>query len=132
MDAGNKERASEWLNYAENDLAVAIHLYNIYRPMPENTICWLTQQSIEKSYKAILAYHDVKIQKIHDIGLLQKDTIELEPSVSLDKKIAAKITIFAVESRYPDNVFEFTKEDAELGLKYAKRVLGQVKQVLKI
>jgi len=57
---------------------------------------------------------------------------KLEPSVTIDAKIAAKITIFAVESRYPDNVFDFTKEDAELGLKYAERVLDQVKQVLKI
>ena len=130
MEVGNKERALEWIGYAENDLAVAIHLYDIYRPLPENTICWLCQQSVEKSYKAILAYHDAKIKKIHDIGLLQKDTIILEPGVVLDDKIAAKITVFAVESRYPDNVFDFTKEDAELGLKYAKRILEQVKQAL--
>lgn len=128
----NKERALEWINFAANDLSVATHLNEVFRPLPENTICWLCQQSVEKSLKAILAYHDVKIKKIHDIGLILKDTAKLEPSVGLDDKIAAKITVFAVESRYPDNVFDFTKEDAELGLKYAERVLDQVKQALNI
>ena len=132
MGADKKERALEWLRYAKNDLEVSTHLNEVFRPLPENTICWLCQQSVEKSLKAILAYHNAKIKKIHDIELILKDTGKLEPSVTLDDKIAAKITIFAVESRYPDNVFDFTKEDAELGLKYAERVLGQVKQALKI
>ena len=122
----------EWIKFAGNDLAVATHLNEVFRPLPENTICWLCQQSVEKSYKAILAYHDFKIRKVHDIGLLQKGTIKLEPSVNLDDKIAAKITVFATESRYPDNVFDFTKEDAELGLKYAKLILEQVKLALNI
>jgi len=128
----NKERALEWINIAKTDLAVATHLYKVFRPLPENTICWLCQQSVEKSLKAILAYHDAKIKKIHDIGLILKETTKLEPSVDLDDKIAAKITVFAVESRYPDNVFDFTKEDAELGLKYAQRMLERVKNALNI
>ena len=132
MGADNKEKALEWIKFAENDLAVATHLNDVFRPLPNNTICWLCQQSVEKSYKAILAYHNAKIKKIHDIGLLQKDIAILEPSVSLDTKIADKITIFAVESRYPDNVFDFTREDSELGLKYAERILSQVKQALNI
>jgi HEPN domain-containing protein len=130
VSVGNKERASEWIKFAESDLSVAAHLNEIYRPLPENTICWLCQQSVEKSYKAILAFHNATIKKIHDIGLLQKETIELEPCLRLDDKIAAKLTVFAVESRYPDNVVDFTKEDAEFGLKYAKLVLSQAKQAL--
>ena len=43
-----------------------------------------------------------------------------------------KITEFATESRYPDSVFDFTKEDAELGLKYAKKVIDQVREALKL
>ena len=132
MGADNKEKAIEWIKFAKNDLAVAAHLNEVYRPLPENTVCWLCQQSVEKSFKAILAYHNTKIPKTHDIGLLLKSTTKLEPSVSLDGKIADKITVFVVESRYPDNVFDFTKEDAELGLKYAERVLDQVKKALNV
>jgi HEPN domain-containing protein len=132
VDTGNKVKASVWIDFSKNDLAVASHLNEVFRPMPMNTICWLCQQSVEKALKAILAYHDVKIPKTHDIGLILKSTEKLEPGVSLDSKIADKITIFAVESRYPDNVFDFTNEDVELGLKYAERILCQVKQALNI
>ena len=128
----NKTKALEWLKFAQNDLDVASHLNEIYRPLPTNTICWLCQQSIEKAYKAILAYYDVKIPKIHDIRRIQQTTLGLEPGVSIDVKIADKITEFASEARYPDNIFDFTKEDAELGLKYAKQVLDQVKEALKL
>lgn len=132
MGEDKKERALEWLRFAKNDLAVATHLSEVFRPLPENTICWLCQQSVEKALKAILAYHNAKIKKIHDIGLILKETTKLESSVSLDDKIAAKITIFAVESSYPDNVFDFTKEDTQFGLKYAELILDQVKQTLNI
>ena len=132
MSNGNKYKALAWIEYAENDLNVASHLNEIYRPLPENTICWLCQQSVEKSLKAILAYNDAKIPKTHDIGMLQNTTVQYEPGITIDEKIADKMTVFAVESRYPDNVIDFAKEDAELGLKYAKIVLGQVKQALNI
>ena len=127
---GDNTYALAWIKYADNDYKIASHLNETYRPLPENAICWHCQQSVEKSYKAILAYHEVKIPKIHDIRRLQIITSEHEPSVNIDVKIADKTTEFASESRYPDAVFDFTKEDAELGLKYAKLVLDQVKTVL--
>ena len=132
MNNGNKDKALAWIKYAENDLNVASHLNAIYRPLPENTICWLCQQSVEKSLKAILAYNNAKVPKTHDIGMLQNATIQYEPGITIDEKIADKMTVFAVESRYPDNVIDFAQEDAELGLKYAKIVLSQVKQALNI
>ena len=126
----NRENALKWLKYAQHDMDIASHLNEIYRPYPTNTICLHSQQSVEKAYKAILAYHDVKIPKIHDIRKLQEETIKCEPNVSIDAKIADKITMFAVESRYPDRVFDFTEEDAKLGLKYAKQVLDKVEKAL--
>ena len=128
----NKAKVLEWITYAENDLGVASHLNKLYRPLPANIICWLCQQSVEKSYKAILAYHDIKIPKTHDIRLLQNITMEYEPSISIDVKIADKFTEFATESRYPDNVFDFTNEDAEVGLKYAKITLDNVIKMVQL
>ena len=127
-----KSKALEWVAYAESDFGVASHLNEIYRPLPTNTICWLCQQSVEKAYKAILAYHDVKIPKTHNIWRIQQTTVGYESGVNIDVKIADKITEFATESRYPDNVFDFTMEDAKLGLKYSKQVLKQVRETLKL
>ena len=128
----NEAKALEWLKYAQNDADVAAHLSVAYRPLPTNTICWLCQQAVEKSYKAILAYHDERVPKTHNITRLQQATIVYESSVSIDEKIADKITEFATEARYPDNVFDFTDDDAEFGLIYAKKVLTQVRTALKL
>ena len=127
----NKSKALDWIKYSERDRDIASHLMENYHPLPANIICWLCQQSVEKAYKAILAYYDEKIPKIHDIRLLQKLTSEHEPVVNIDVKIADKLTEFATESRYPDNVFDFTREDVDFGLKYAAQVLSKVKDVLK-
>jgi HEPN domain-containing protein len=132
VDNRNKDKALAWIKYAINDLSVATHLNETYHPLPENTICWHCQQSVEKSLKSILVYNDVKVPKTHDIRMLLQTTVQYEPSITLDEKVADRITAFAVESRYPDNALDITKEDAELGLKYAKRVLDQVKQALNI
>jgi len=35
VDAG-KKRALEWPRFAKNDLAVATHLNEVFRPLPEN------------------------------------------------------------------------------------------------
>ena len=86
---------------------------------------------MEKSLKAVLAYNAADIPKAHDIILLLELCQQYTKEVSLDYKAAGAITRFATMSRYPDNVMDFTKEDAELGLKYAKQVLDMVKRVLK-
>ena len=126
----NITKALEWVAYAESDLGVATHLNEHYWPLPANIICWLCQQSVEKAYKALLAYHDAKIIKTHDIRRIQKLTQEYEPGVSIDVVIADKLTEFATESRYPDNVFDFTNDDAAFGIKYATRVLEMVNGVI--
>jgi len=40
------------------------------------------------------------------------------------------LTRFATKSRYPDDVYDFTDNDAELDLKYSAQVLSQAKAVL--
>ena len=123
--------AKEWINISERDYGVALHLYQTYKPMPTENICYGCQQSVEKSLKAVLAYNNDTIPKTHDISrlsaLCQAHTDELK----IDPKIARILTSFATESRYPDSI-DFTKEDAELGLKYAEQILNKVKDVLKL
>jgi HEPN domain-containing protein len=40
------------------------------------------------------------------------------------------LTRFAKKSRYPDDVFDFTETDTEIGLKFAKQILTTAKEVL--
>ena len=124
-------KAKEWIKYAERDYDIALHLSKTFHPLPTENICYSCQQSVEKS-KAILAYSEADIPKIHDIIALD-DLCQAHIGKSLiDVKIAGTITRFATKSRYPDNDIDFTKEDADLGLKTAKQVLGQVKEALQL
>ena len=124
--------ASSWIEFAETEISAATHLFNTHHPMPTNIVCYLSQQSIEKALKAILVENNDEFPKVHDIRKILDKTRIYEPSIDIDGKAADKITLFAIESRYPDNILDFTKEDAELGLKYAKEILDKVKTALNI
>ena len=123
--------AKEWLKISERDYASAKHLETMH-PMPYEVICYLSQQSVEKSLKAILAFNNTAIAKTHDIKLLYNQCKNYTDKVFLDNNIADLITKFATTSRYPDEMYEFTHEDAKLALKYANQVLEQVKQAVGI
>ena len=124
--------AKEWIKFAERDYGVALHLYQTYKPMPTENICYGCQQSVEKSLKAILAYNEADIPKTHDIIVLDDLCQKHIGKTLIDIKVAGTITRFATKSRYPDSVSDFTKEDAELGLKYAEQILSKVKDVLEL
>ena len=124
--------AKEWIKFAERDYAVALHLSKTFHPLPTENICYGCQQSVEKSLKAILAYNEDDIPKTHDIELLHQLCQKYTDKIELDISITRALTRFATKSRYPDNVFDFTKEESELGLKYAKQILDKVKEVLKL
>ena len=128
----NISYAKEWIKFAERDYAIALHLSKTFHPLPTENICYSCQQSVEKSLKTILAYNEVDIPKIHDIIALDDLCQNHKGKTLLDAKIAGIITRFATKFRYLDNVFDLTKEDAELGLKYAKIVLDQVKEILSL
>ena len=123
--------AKEWIKISERDYASAKHLETMH-PMPYEVIRYLSHQSVEKSLKSVLAYNNTFIAKTHDIKLLYNQCKIYTNKVHIDYEIADLITKYATTSRYPDEMYEFTHEDAKLALKYAKHVLKQVKQVIGI
>ena len=52
--------------------------------------------------------------------------------IAMDVSVTRALTRFATTSRYPDDAYDFIKEDAELGLKYAKKILDDVKEAIKL
>ena len=61
----NKQSAQEWLKIAGHDLTAAGLLYE--NEHFTDTIGHLLQQSLEKILKAVLAFHDKRIKKSHDL-----------------------------------------------------------------
>ncbi|WP_294892459.1 MULTISPECIES: HEPN domain-containing protein [unclassified Sulfuricurvum] len=94
----NVTAAKEWLSFALKDLEEAILLdqHDFYT----DKIGFSLQQACEKSLKAVLAYNNQKITKVHDLVelLAQADNV-----LSFDEYVETmtKLNGFYIASRYP-------------------------------
>ncbi|MCL2188310.1 MAG: HEPN domain-containing protein [Defluviitaleaceae bacterium] len=120
----------EWLRYAQRDYDIALHLNESFHPLPVENICYNCQQAIEKALKGVLILMVGDYPKTHDIRELHQLCKEAGVDFTLQPSATRTLTRFATKSRYPDDVYDFTEADAEMGLKYAKQVLTQAKEVL--
>ena len=126
----NLNSAKKWLESARRDYDVAAYLNETFRPLPVENICYGGQQAVEKALKSILILHTGDAPKTHDIELLHELCKKHSFDANLSLSTTRTITRFATKSRYPDDMYEFTQEDAKLAIKYAKRVLNQANQTL--
>jgi len=111
---------------AEHDLGSAELIYE-KKPEYTDTITFHCQQTIEKSLKAYLTYHNVKIKSNHDLIYLIGKCSELEQEFkSFSQDIYADVNDIGMSVRYDDikndpkveEVFrylEFTREVFEFG-----------------
>ena len=121
-----------WFDYAQRDFDIALHLSKTFRPMPTENICYNSQQAIEKSLKGILILRTGDYRKTHDIRELHQMCKEAGVDFGLQPSTTRTLTRFATKSRYPDEVFDCTDKDAELGLKFAEQILTQAKEILAV
>jgi HEPN domain-containing protein len=119
-----------WLDYARRDFDIALHLSKTFHPLPTENICYSSQQAIEKSLKGILILYTGDYRKTHDIRELHQMCKEAGVDFGLQPSTTRTLTRFATKSRYPDEVFDYTDKDAELGLKFAEQILIKSKEIL--
>lgn len=127
---GDYAEAKTWINLAERDYAVALHLNDTFIPFPVEIICFHSQQTVEKALKSVLAYYEADIPKIHDIVTLLTRCKQLTNKIHIDKGIAGTITDFAVVTRYVEDRRDFTEDTAKFALNQAKLSLEMVKKFL--
>ena len=105
------EEAQAWLQKAQSDLR-AIEILIKDSDFPPDIVCYHAQQTAEKALKALLTACGVPFPKTHDLVLLNR----LLPSaidVGLKPQALAELSYFAVESRYPGELEEYTRSLAE-------------------
>lgn len=120
MDQKITNYVANWFARADEDLNVAQLILNEDRPY--NPACFHEQQAAEKYLKGFLAHHEKHVRKIHDLDALLQECIKINQSFTGLQDSALYLGRFYVESRYPDDYIEFTREDAEKGLKSALRI----------
>ena len=100
----NRTYALEWIDLARKNLETAKLLFreNHYTEI----IAIEIQQSIEKMLKAILAYHGIRIPKLHDIIELQKQCSEYINLTGFKIDDLIEINDYYESERYPGPKFD--------------------------
>lgn len=119
----------EWLNRARSNLARAtadINLPDVYL----EDLCFDAQQAAEKAIKALLLSRGIAFPFVHDLAelvtVLQRNGQAVPPTIAE----VARLTRFAVETRYPSLTEAVTQEDYNRAVAIATEVIRWVEEHL--
>jgi len=119
--------AREWLVKAQHDLEGAERA--ILEPPLTDLVAFHAQQAAEKALKGYLAWRDLAFERTHELVSLLSLTAELDPDFASLEPMAALLTPYAIDPRYPGRA-ELTVEEAAEALDAARHVVGFVAQRL--
>lgn len=123
-----KQYCHELLKIALGDLESAEVLKESPKGRKEN-ICFLAQQCIEKSLKAVLVAKQVPFPLVHDAGILVAKMPEgLSPPLGYD---LAVLTSFATVRRYEEGRIQLTKQAIDSAVDSARKVWQWAKEQCK-
>ena len=116
-------RYEEWIERAKSnlELAQAKIIHHIYY----EDLCYQSQQAAEKALKGLLIYYGVEPEFTHNIEILL-NKIKAFADIPENVKEAVQLTIYAVQTRYPGEYDEITKEEYEKSVKMAKDCLNWI------
>ncbi len=97
-----KKRVKEWLKFAKIDLDSAIKL--LEDPGLTQSAAFHCQQSIEKSFKAILEENQNKIPRTHDLEKLYGQVEECKIKLVIDEDVLDEVNDVYIETRYPSDL----------------------------
>ncbi len=127
---GKHSLVKAWLEKAERDLTAARGLMGLKpHPLPD-AACFHAQQSAEKFLKAFLIYHDLPLQKTHDLGELIGVASKVDETFLELMDLGEKLTDYAVEVRYPLPGEEPTEEEAQEAIWMAEQIRTFVRRRL--
>ncbi len=107
---------------ADNDLKAVKFLLAI-EDAPLDVISFHCQQAVEKYLKAYLTWVDVRVTKTHDLASILNLCVEKDKELEkLDRDKISKLTLYAVEVRYPEEIVETDPEEVKQFYELAKEV----------
>lgn len=127
----NKKSAEEWLEKSYHDLKGALILYeaNHYT----DTIGYITQQSLEKMLKSILACDNRKINKSHNLIELYESVADTLKLGEEEIKLLAVATTYNTKVRYPTPHKALPKRsEVKTILDFAEELFGRICGALRI
>ena len=121
-------RYEEWIERAKSSLELS--QVKIVRYIQYEDLCFQVQQAVEKALKGLLIYYGIEPEFTHNIEIL---LTELKKLTDIPEKVnkAAELTNYAVQTRYPGEYDEITKEEYDKAVKVAKDCLDWVERIIK-
>ncbi len=111
---------------ADNDLKAVKYLLAM-EEAPLDVLSFHCQQAVEKYLKAYLTWVDVRVTKTHDLSSILNLCIENDKGFEkLDRDKISRLTLYAVEIRYPEEYIETDLEEVKEFYKLAKEVRESV------
>lgn len=123
-----KALTQEWVNKAEGDFTSAGRELSAAKDPNFDAACFHSQQCAEKYLKACLYENDISFSKTHDLRLLLKALLPIQPSWAAWQDALINLTTAAVEVRYPG--FSANREIAEEMYSICLEVRAAVRQSL--
>jgi len=115
------EDPREWLNRANSNLALAKN--EIHNEVYLEDLCFNAQQAAEKAIKAVFVYHQISYPYIHDLAALVTLLIKNGIVVPDTVKESAKLTRFAITTRYPRILAPVSEQEYWRAMIIAENVL---------
>ena len=118
----NEEKRAEirkWLIKSQHDLGSARRLMEGDEPYLDTAV-YHCQQAVEKALKAFMTCHDTLFGKTHDLTELLAKCASVEPALESWQWAAEELTPYAVQFRYPTDVLEPERDEAEDALEHAQ------------
>jgi HEPN domain-containing protein len=102
----------QWIEKAEEDYTNAEYTLTLQDGCPLSTVCFHSQQGVEKYLKALLVGHSLMIPKSHDLLELYH-RIPPAQRPNLSEEWLAVLNRYAVEARYPGDWDIINRREAE-------------------
>jgi HEPN domain-containing protein len=123
------EQVKEWLVKAWHDLLSAQRLAEGSPPLLDTAI-YHCQQAGEKAVKALLVFHDIRFEKVHDIQALILLALPVEKSLSGWLSAGQALTPYATQFRYPRGPLQPPREEFDEALRLAQGMFDFVASLL--
>ena len=123
-----REETTEWVNKAEEDYSVAEILRENKKKKNYNSICFHSQQCVEKYLKSLLSENSLEIPYTHDLKYLSKLLKDVCPWVSIYSTSVRILTDYATISRYPGE--DADSEEASTAFRLCKEIRQRCQEFL--
>ena len=122
------ERHESWIARAKSSYEYSKAIVTKY--VYYEDLCYQAQQAVEKALKGLLIYFGEEPDFTHNIGALLG---KLEKYIVIEDKIkeGIELTNYAVQTRYPGQYTEVTKDEYIKAVKIAEECLNWVENVIK-